>query len=113
MRVVVTGRLRQREYEPADSGKRTVYEVDANDVGPSLRRAAEELIRDCGARPAICEEIIRAADALGRHLWHAQARIEAVPHDLGETYESVYSLIRHGGVMPRHGRWITGTDLAT
>ena len=36
MRVVVTGRLRQREYEPPDGGKRTVYEIDAADVGPSL-----------------------------------------------------------------------------
>ena len=39
--------------------------------------------------------------------------VEAVPSDLGETYESVYTLIRRGGVMPRHGRWVTGTDLAT
>jgi hypothetical protein len=76
-------------------------------------RTAEELIRDCETRAAICEEIIQAADVLGRRLWHAQARIEAVPHDLGETYESIYTLIRRGGIMPRHGRWITGTDLAT
>ena len=41
MRVVVTGRLRQREYEPADGGERTMYEVDAADVGPSLRHLAE------------------------------------------------------------------------
>lgn len=76
-------------------------------------RAVEELIRECETRAAICEEIIQAANAAGRRLWHAQARIEAVPHDLGETYESVYTLIRRGGVMPRHGRWITGTGPAS
>jgi single-strand DNA-binding protein len=38
-RVIVTGRLRQRQYETSEGDKRTVYEVDADDVGPSLRWA--------------------------------------------------------------------------
>ncbi len=37
----------------------------------------------------------------------------AVPSDLGETYESVYNLIRRGGVMPHQGCWITGEGIAT
>jgi len=38
-RVVVTGRLRQRTYEVKDGGKRTVLEVEADDVGVSLKFA--------------------------------------------------------------------------
>jgi hypothetical protein len=71
--------------------------------------AAQQLIRDCQIRIGVCEQTIQAIDAAGRRLWHAQARLNAVPHDLGETYESVYNLIRRGGAMPHHGRWLTGT----
>ena len=45
MRVVVTGRLRQREYETTEGDKRTVYEVDADDVGPSLRWATAKITK--------------------------------------------------------------------
>jgi single-strand DNA-binding protein len=38
-RVVVTGRLRQRSYETKDDEKRTVYEVEVDDIGVSLRNA--------------------------------------------------------------------------
>ncbi|MEU8267935.1 single-stranded DNA-binding protein [Sphaerisporangium sp. NPDC049002] len=39
MRVIVQGRLRQRSYETKEGEKRTVYEVEADEVGPSLRNA--------------------------------------------------------------------------
>jgi single-strand DNA-binding protein len=39
MRVIVTGRLKQPDYEAADVQKRTVHEVDVEDAGPSLRYA--------------------------------------------------------------------------
>jgi single-strand DNA-binding protein len=38
-RVIVQGRLRQRTYETREGEKRTVYEIEADDVGPSLRNA--------------------------------------------------------------------------
>jgi len=38
-RVVVQGRLRQRSFETRDGDKRTVVELDVDDVGPSLRYA--------------------------------------------------------------------------
>jgi single-strand DNA-binding protein len=38
-RVVVTGRLRQRSYEDREGVKRTVYELEVDEVGPSLRFA--------------------------------------------------------------------------
>ncbi|GII80413.1 single-stranded DNA-binding protein 2 [Sphaerisporangium rufum] len=39
MRVIVQGRLRQRSYETREGEKRTVYEVEVDEVGPSLRNA--------------------------------------------------------------------------
>jgi single-strand DNA-binding protein len=44
-RVMVTGRLRQREYETSEGDKRTVYEVDADDAGPSLKWATAKIAR--------------------------------------------------------------------
>ncbi|MFI6325109.1 single-stranded DNA-binding protein [Nonomuraea sp. NPDC050556] len=38
-RVIVTGRLKQRDYEDKDGIKRTIYEIDVEEVGPSLRFA--------------------------------------------------------------------------
>ena len=45
MRVIVTGRLRQRNYETKEGDKRTVYEVEVDDVGPSLRNASAKVNR--------------------------------------------------------------------
>lgn len=39
MRVIVTGRLRTRTYETTSGEKRTVTELAADEVGPSLRNA--------------------------------------------------------------------------
>jgi len=38
-RVIVTGRLRQRSYETKEGEKRTVVELEVDEVGPSLRYA--------------------------------------------------------------------------
>jgi single-strand DNA-binding protein len=52
-RVVVTGRLRQRTYELKDgSGKRTVLEVEADDVAASLKFASAKLTKVSRSRPA-------------------------------------------------------------
>jgi single-strand DNA-binding protein len=45
MRVIVSGRLRQRQYETKEGEKRTVYEVEVDDVGPSLRSASAKVNR--------------------------------------------------------------------
>jgi single-strand DNA-binding protein len=39
MRVIIQGRLRQRSYETREGEKRTVFEVEVDEVGPSLRSA--------------------------------------------------------------------------
>jgi single-strand DNA-binding protein len=45
MRVIVNGRLKQRSYETKEGEKRTVYEVEAEDVGPSLRNASAKVTK--------------------------------------------------------------------
>jgi single-strand DNA-binding protein len=45
MRVIVNGRLRQRSYETKEGEKRTVYEVEVDEVGPSLRNASAKVTR--------------------------------------------------------------------
>jgi single-strand DNA-binding protein len=43
MRVIVNGRLKQRSYETKEGEKRTVYEIEVDDVGPSLRNASAKV----------------------------------------------------------------------
>src|SRR5271169_2265383 len=45
MRVIVSGRLRQRQYETKEGEKRTVYEVEVDEVGPSLRNASAKVTK--------------------------------------------------------------------
>jgi single-strand DNA-binding protein len=45
MRVIVTGRLKQRNYETREGEKRTVFEVEVDDVGPSLKFASAKVNR--------------------------------------------------------------------
>lgn len=42
-RVIVTGRLKQRSFETREGEKRTVIELDVDEVGPSLRYATAKV----------------------------------------------------------------------
>ena len=44
-RVIVTGRLRQRTYETREGEKRTVFELEVDEIGPSLRYATAKVQR--------------------------------------------------------------------
>ncbi|MFM7687490.1 MAG: single-stranded DNA-binding protein [Actinomycetota bacterium] len=44
-RVIVTGRLEQRQYETKEGEKRSVVEIIADEIGPSLRWARAEVER--------------------------------------------------------------------
>jgi single-strand DNA-binding protein len=44
-RIIVSGRLEQRDYETKDGEKRTVVEIIADEIGPSLRWARAEIER--------------------------------------------------------------------
>jgi single-strand DNA-binding protein len=45
MRVIVQGRLKQRSYETTEGEKRTVIELDVDEVGPSLQFASAKVTR--------------------------------------------------------------------
>ena len=44
-RVVATGRLKQRSYETKEGEKRTSFEIDVDEIGPSLRYAIAQVTR--------------------------------------------------------------------
>ena len=46
MRVVVTGKLRQRSYQTKEGENRTVFEVEVDEVGPSLKYATASVNRN-------------------------------------------------------------------
>jgi single-strand DNA-binding protein len=48
MRVIVSGRLKSRSYETREGEKRTVFEVDVDEIGPALRYATAKVTRTSG-----------------------------------------------------------------
>ena len=44
-RVIVQGRLRQRSYETREGEKRTVFEIDVDEVGPSMKYATAKVTK--------------------------------------------------------------------
>lgn len=47
-RVIVQGRLKQRSYETKEGEKRTVFEVDVEEIGPALKFATATVTRSSG-----------------------------------------------------------------
>jgi len=54
MRVIIQGRLKQRSYETKEGEKRTVFEIEVDEVGPSLRNATAKISKNsrAGGAPA-------------------------------------------------------------
>jgi single-strand DNA-binding protein len=48
MRVIVQGRLKSRSYETREGERRTVFEVDVDEVGPALKYATAKVTRSSG-----------------------------------------------------------------
>src|SRR6185436_16934587 len=44
-RVIVQGRLRQRSYETREGEKRTTFELEVDEIGPSLRYATAKVTK--------------------------------------------------------------------
>jgi single-strand DNA-binding protein len=44
-RVVVQGRLKSRQYETREGEKRTVFEIDVDEIGPSLKNATAKITK--------------------------------------------------------------------
>ena len=67
MRVIVSGRLKQRSYETKEGEKRTVFEVEVDEVGPSLRNATAKVTKTArqaggGYTPAASEATTLSTD---------------------------------------------------
>jgi single-strand DNA-binding protein len=45
MRVIISGRLKSRSYETREGEKRTVFEIDVDEVGPSLKTATAKVTK--------------------------------------------------------------------
>ena len=45
MRVIVQGRLKSRQYETREGEKRTVFEIDVEEIDPSLRYASAKVTK--------------------------------------------------------------------
>lgn len=46
MRIIVTGRLKSRSFQTREGESRTVFEIDVDEVGPSLRYASAQVARN-------------------------------------------------------------------
>lgn len=70
MRVIVQGRLTQRSYDTQQGERRTVVELQVDEVGPSLRRARAQITRN-QAQPASAPSA--SASASGGGGWGQEA----------------------------------------
>lgn len=52
MRVIVQGNLKARSYEDRNGNRRTSYEIDVTEVGPSLRFVTAQVARTRNESPA-------------------------------------------------------------
>ena len=66
-RVIVTGRLKQRSYDTREGEKRTVVEVDVDEIGPSLRYATARVTR--AGKTATTPATTRGGDEHGGDPW--------------------------------------------
>lgn len=55
-RVVVTGKLKQRSYDTKEGEKRTTFELDVDEVGPSLRYASAKVTKAERSKPGQQQE---------------------------------------------------------
>jgi single-strand DNA-binding protein len=75
MRVIVNGRLKSRSYETREGEKRTVFEIDVEEVGPSLKMATAKVtkVARSGGNSG------QPASAAAPDPWAAQAQTEDPP----------------------------------
>jgi single-strand DNA-binding protein len=71
MRVILSGRLKQRSYETKEGEKRTVFEVEVDEVGPSLRNATAKVTKTARAGGSGGYSAPAAADSFNEDPWAA------------------------------------------
>ena len=74
MRVIVQGRLTQRSYDTQQGERRTVVELQVDEVGPSLRRARAQVTR-------IQAQSASAPGSGSEGGWAPSAMLDAQQHD--------------------------------
>lgn len=62
MRVIATGRLRQRSYQDREGQNRTAIELEVDEIGPSLRYATAQVTRAASAPTAPAAATSAAGD---------------------------------------------------
>ncbi|MEV3996677.1 single-stranded DNA-binding protein [Streptomyces halstedii] len=63
MRVIVQGRLKQRSYEDSEGVKRTVFDLDVEEVGPSLLRATAVVTKAASGKSPQVQQAARQQGA--------------------------------------------------
>ena len=75
MRVIATGRLKQRSYQDREGNNRTAIELEVDEIGPSLRYATAQVTRAAGnggaAKPAAQSEQWATAQPGDSEPWSA------------------------------------------
>ena len=79
MRVIVQGRLTQRSYDTQQGERRTVVELQVDEVGPSLRRARAQVTRV--QAQAASAPSASAPGSGGAGGWAPSAMLDAQQHD--------------------------------
>jgi single-strand DNA-binding protein len=77
MRVIATGRLKQRTYQDREGQNRTAIELEVDEIGPSLRYATAQVVRAAGnggaAKPAAQSDQWATAQPGGSAPWDPSA----------------------------------------
>ena len=81
MRVIVQGRLTQRSYETPQGERRTVVELQVDEVGPSLRRARAQVTRVQAQAASACGFGPGHAPVQDAGGWQPSASLDAPQHD--------------------------------
>ena len=81
MRVIVQGRLTQRSYDTQQGERRTVVELQVDEVGPSLRRARAQVTRNQAQAASAGGVGSGAASGPGEGGWAPSASLDAGQHD--------------------------------
>ena len=81
MRVIVQGRLTQRSYDTQQGERRTVVELQVDEVGPSLRRARAQVTRVQAQAASAGGFGSGAASGAGGGGWAPSAALDAPQHD--------------------------------
>lgn len=84
MRVIVQGRLTQRSYDTQQGERRTVVELQVDEVGPSLRRARAQVTRvqaQAASAQAASAPSASASASGGAGGWAPSAMLDAPQHD--------------------------------